>query len=61
MCSSDLNFLNDRRRKWSDFYFSSLPTMKRGGDPLVQLRLSQAVAALTGLGSDRISICQGTN
>lgn len=32
-----------------------------GGDPLVQLRLSQAVAALTGLGSDRISICQGTN
>lgn len=32
-----------------------------GGDPLVRLRLSQAVAALTGLGSDRISICQGTN
>ena len=32
-----------------------------GGDPLVQLRLSQAVSALTGLGSDRISICQGTN
>ena len=32
-----------------------------GGDSLVRLRLSQAVAALTGLGSDRISICQGTN
>ena len=27
-----------------------------GGDPAVQLRLLEAVSALTGLGSDRISI-----
>jgi len=30
-----------------------------GGDPGVQLRLLEAVSALTGLGADRISICQG--
>ena len=30
-----------------------------GGDPAVQLRLLEAVSALTGLGSDRISICEG--
>ena len=31
-----------------------------GDDPSVRLQLSQAVAALTGLGSDRISICKST-
>lgn len=31
-----------------------------GDDPQVRLRLSQAVSALTGLGSDRISICKRT-
>ena len=30
-----------------------------GGDPQVRLRLVEAVSALTGLGSDRISICEG--
>ncbi len=30
-----------------------------GGDPNVRLKLTQAVAALTGLGSDKISICKG--
>ena len=30
-----------------------------GGDPQVRLRLVEAVSALTGLGSDRISVCQG--
>lgn len=30
-----------------------------GGDPSVRLDLAQAVAALTGLGADRITICQG--
>lgn len=30
-----------------------------GGDPQVRLRLIEAVSALTGLGSDRISVCQG--
>ena len=30
-----------------------------GGDPRIQLRLLEAVSALTGLGTDRISICQG--
>ena len=32
-----------------------------GGDPQVRLKLIQSVAALTGLGSDRISICPGEN
>lgn len=30
-----------------------------GSDPQVKLRLMEAVSALTGLGSDRISICGG--
>ena len=30
-----------------------------GDDPQVQLAITQAVSALTGLGSDRITICAG--
>ncbi len=30
-----------------------------GGDPAVKLKLVEAVSALTGLGSDKISICKG--
>ena len=30
-----------------------------GSDPAVRLKLVEAVAALTGLGSDRISVCKG--
>lgn len=30
-----------------------------GGDPAVRLELTRAVAALTGLGTDKISICKG--
>lgn len=30
-----------------------------GDDPQVRLKLTQAVSALTGLGSDKISICKG--
>ena len=30
-----------------------------GDDPAVRLMLTEAVAALTGLGSDKISICKG--
>ncbi len=30
-----------------------------GGDAQVRLRLIQAVSALTGLGADRITVCQG--
>lgn len=30
-----------------------------GGDPRVRLTLTQAVSALTGLGADRISVCEG--
>ena len=30
-----------------------------GGDAQVRLRLIQAVSALTGLGADKISVCQG--
>lgn len=32
-----------------------------GSDPQVRLKLAQAVSALTGLGADRISICEGNN
>lgn len=30
-----------------------------GGDPAVKLKLTEAVAAVTGLGADKISICKG--
>jgi stage III sporulation protein AG len=30
-----------------------------GGDPQTQLKIAEAVSALTGLGTNRISICQG--
>ena len=30
-----------------------------GGDPQVRLRLIEAVSALTGLGANRVSVCQG--
>lgn len=30
-----------------------------GGDPSVKLELTKAVAALTGLGTDKISVCKG--
>ena len=30
-----------------------------GGDPGIKLQLIEAVSALTGLGADRISVCQG--
>ena len=30
-----------------------------GGDPSVRLNLTEAVAALTGLGADKISVCKG--
>ena len=32
-----------------------------GDDPQVRLRLTQAVAALTGLGADRIAVCRGSS
>ena len=30
-----------------------------GDDPVVQLKLTEAVTALTGLGADKISVCKG--
>lgn len=30
-----------------------------GGDPAVRLQITQAVSALTGLGADRITVCEG--
>ena len=30
-----------------------------GGDAQIRLKLIEAVSALTGLGADRISVCQG--
>jgi stage III sporulation protein AG len=37
----------------------ALVVAEGGGDPAIQLKLTQAVAALTGLGADKISICKG--
>ncbi len=37
----------------------ALVVAEGGGDPTVKLKLTEAVAALTGLGADKISICKG--
>lgn len=40
-------------------YRGALVVATGGEDPTVRLSLTQAVSALTGLGSDRITICKG--
>lgn len=40
-------------------YRGALVVAPGAGDPQVRLALSEAVSALTGLGSDKISICKG--
>lgn len=37
----------------------ALVVAEGGGDPSVRLKLTEAVAALTGLGADKISVCKG--
>ena len=37
----------------------ALVVSEGGGDPSVRLSLTEAVAALTGLGADKISVCKG--
>ena len=37
----------------------ALVVAEGGGDPVIRLKLTEAVAALTGLGADKISICKG--
>lgn len=39
-------------------YQGALVVCPGGGDPAVRLKLIEAVSALTGLGSDKISICK---
>ena len=39
-------------------FLGALVVSNGGGDPQVKLDLLQAVKALTGLGSDQISICE---
>lgn len=43
----------------SPAYQGALVVAQGGSDPGVRLALSEAVSALTGLGADKISICQG--
>ena len=43
----------------SPAYQGALVVAQGGGDPGVRLALSGAVSALTGLGTDKIAICQG--
>ena len=40
-------------------YQGALVVCSGGDDPQVRLRLVEAVAALTGLGADQISVCKG--
>lgn len=40
-------------------YQGALVVCPGGDDPAVRLRLSEAISALTGLGTDKISICKG--
>ena len=40
-------------------YRGALVVAQGGDDPQIRLELSMAVSALTGLGSDRITVCKG--
>lgn len=40
-------------------YRGALIVAAGGGDPEVRLKITQAVAAVTGLGTDKISVCKG--
>ncbi|MPM76455.1 hypothetical protein SDC9_123453 [bioreactor metagenome] len=40
-------------------YQGALVVCEGAGDPAVKLKLVEAVSALTGLGSNKISICKG--
>lgn len=40
-------------------YRGALVVAQGGDDPAVRLALSQAVSALTGLGTDKVTICKG--
>lgn len=43
---------------WPDFR-GAVVVCQGGGDPEVRLLVTQAVCALTGLGSDRVTVCKG--
>ena len=43
----------------SPTYRGALVICEGGSDPAVRLQVTQAVAVLTGLGTDRITVCQG--
>lgn len=43
---------------WPDFQ-GAVVVCQGGGDPEVRLLVTQAVCALTGLGSDRVTVCKG--
>lgn len=43
----------------SPTYRGALVICEGGGDPAVKLQVTQAVSVLTGLGADRITVCQG--
>lgn len=44
--------------RWPDFR-GAVVVCQGGGDPEVRLLVTQAVCALTGLGSDRVTVCKG--
>lgn len=43
---------------WPEFQ-GAVVVCQGGGDPEVRLLVTQAVCALTGLGSDRVTVCKG--
>lgn len=45
--------------RWPDFR-GAVVVCQGGGDPEIRLLVTQAVCALTGLGSDRVTVCKGT-
>ena len=47
------------RTQYYPSFRGALVVCPGGDDPQVQLAITQAVSALTGLGSDRITICAG--
>lgn len=46
-------------KQYAPAFRGALVICEGGEDPQIRLQITQAIAALTGLGADRISVCKG--
>ena len=47
------------KKQYAPAFRGALVICEGGGNPQIKLQITEAISALTGLGADRISVCQG--